>query len=81
MKGLIFGILVLLLGFPIGFYLKKLTMDENKEGQKWFKLVVVSSLVGALASIFLKNDSLLFTFLFMAIVTGMSLRGFKKLNK
>jgi len=81
MKELIFGILVLLLGFPIGFYLKKLTMDENKEGQKWFKLVVVSSLVGALASIFLKNDSLLFTFLFMAIVTGMSLRGFKKLNK
>ena len=81
MKGLIFGILVLLLGFPIGLYLKKATLDENKEGQKWFKIIVVSSFIGALASVFLKNDALLFTFLFMAIVTGMSLKGFKKLNK
>lgn len=74
MGELIFGILALLLGFPIGLYLKKLTMDENKEGQKWFKIIVVSSFIGALVSIFLKNDALLFTFLFMAIVTGMSLK-------
>lgn len=75
------GAAILILGFPIGFYLKKLTMDENKEGQKWFKFVILTSLAGALASLILRNDYLLFTFLFMAVVTGMSLRNFKKLNK
>lgn len=75
------GFIVLLLGFPIGFYLKKLTLDENKEGQIWFKIIIIVSAVGALISLIFRNDYLLFTFLFIAIVTGMSLRNFKKLNK
>ena len=70
----IVGVLALCLGFPIGLYLKKLTMDENKEGQIWFKILAVLSFVGAFASIILKNDVLLFTFLFFAITTGMSLK-------
>ena len=78
---LIIGILILIIGFPIGFYLKKLTLDENKEGQKWFKIVILASCIGALAGLFLGIDYLLFTFLFMAIVAGMSLKNFKKLNK
>ena len=78
---LIIGVLILFLGFPIGMYLKKLTLDENIEGQKWFKIIIALSLLGSLISMFVKNDTLLFTFLFMAIVTGMSLKGFKKLNK
>ncbi len=78
---LIIGILILIIGFPIGFYLKKLTLDENKEGQKWFKIVILASCIGALAGLFLGIDYLLFAFLFMAIVTGMSLKNFKKLNK
>ncbi|MEK6760859.1 MAG: hypothetical protein AABX93_02965 [Nanoarchaeota archaeon] len=71
---LILGILALFLSFPIGLYLKKLTLDENKQGQIWFKTLVIASLLGAFVSIFLKNDALLFTFLFFAITTGMSLK-------
>ena len=62
---LIIGILILIIGFPIGFYLKKLTLDENKEGQKWFKIVILASCIGALAGLFLGIDYLLFTFLFI----------------
>lgn len=69
----IIGVLALFLSFPLGLYLRKLTVDENKEGQIWFKVLVVASLIGAFVSIFLKNDVLLFTFLFMAIVASGSL--------
>jgi hypothetical protein len=74
MKELIFGILALLLGFPIGLYLKKLTMDENKEGQKWFKFIIIASLLGAIVSLFFRLDFLLFSFLFIAIVASGSLQ-------
>jgi len=57
---LIIGILILIIGFPIGFYLKKLTLDENKEGQKWFKIVILASCIGALAGLFLGIDYVLF---------------------
>ena len=68
------GIGVLLLGIPIGSYLAKVTKEELKKGQKWFKLIVIVSLIGAIVSLILSNDILLFSFLFIAIVTSRSLR-------
>ncbi len=67
------GFLVLLLGFPIGFYLRKITRDEIKEGQKWFRLIILVSFVGSIISLILRNDILLFTFLFITIVTSRNL--------
>ena len=68
------GIAILLLGIPIGSYLAKITKEELKKGQKWFKLIVIISLIGAIVSLILSNDILLFSFLFIAIVTSRSLR-------
>ena len=68
------GIGVLLLGIPIGSYLAKVTKEELKKGQKWFKLIIIISLIGAIVSLILSNDILLFSFLFIAIVTSRSLR-------
>lgn len=67
------GTFVLFLGIPIGSFLARLTKEELREGQKWFKLIIFASLTGALISLFLKNDALLFTFLFIMIATSRSL--------
>ena len=68
------GILVLVLAFPIGSSLSKSTKEELKQGQKWFKLIIIFSFLGSIVSLILKNDILFFSFLFIVIVTSRSLR-------
>jgi hypothetical protein len=64
---------VLIIGFPIGLILAKYTKEELKQGQKWFKRIIVVSLVGGFIGLFLKNDVLMFSLFFIAIVTSGSL--------
>ncbi len=71
---LLIGIAVLLIGIPIGNLLAKYTKEELKQGKKWFKRIVVLSLIGTLISLIIGNDALLFTFAFIAIVTSRSLK-------
>ncbi|MBI2043330.1 hypothetical protein HYT25_02995 [Candidatus Pacearchaeota archaeon] len=71
---LLIGIAVLLLGIPIGSFIARLTKEELKEGQKWFKVLILIGIFGAGVSLYLKNDYLLFTFLFIAITASRSLR-------
>lgn len=72
--GFFIGILVLVLAFPIGFLLSKSTKEELKQGQKWFKIIIIFSFLGSIISLILKNDILFFSFLFIIIVTSRSLR-------
>ena len=71
------AILVLALGIPIGNYLAKQTKEELRQGRLWFKLIIILSLIGALVFLILGNDALLFTLLFISIVTSRSLKGKK----
>ena len=71
---LLIGVVVLALGFPLGIYLARVTSDESKEGQKWFKLITIIGLVGVLVGLISGNDVLLFSFAFIAIVTSKSLK-------
>ncbi|OGJ12945.1 hypothetical protein A3K82_01660 [Candidatus Pacearchaeota archaeon RBG_19FT_COMBO_34_9] len=71
---LLLGIAVLLLGIPVGNLLAKATNDELKAGKKWFRIIVIMGLIGAVISLIFRNDALLFTFLFIVIVTNKSLR-------
>ena len=71
---LLIGTGILVLGFFIGNLLAKRTKEELKAGQKWFKIIVILSLVGAIAGLIFGNDFLLFSFSFIAIVTSRSLR-------
>ncbi len=73
-SNILIGILILILGIPLGNYLAKLTSEELKQGKKWFKLIVLASFIGSIISLILKNDALLFTFLFIIIVTSRSLK-------
>jgi len=71
---ILIGISFLALGFPVGDFLANKTKDELKLGQKWFKIIIIVSLIGGLMSLILRNDSLFFSFLFIAIVTSRSLK-------
>jgi|TARA_B100002003_G_C14054793_1_gene507928 hypothetical protein len=71
---LFIGILVLISAFPIGSYLAKITKEELKQGKKWFKLIILVSLIGTILSLILKKDILFFSFLFIIIVTSRNLR-------
>jgi len=71
---ILIGILVLGLGIPLGNWLAKETKEELNIGQRWFKLIIIFSLLGVLISLILREDALLFTFAFIAIVASRSLR-------
>ena len=72
------GIIVLILGIPIGKFLAKISEEELESGKKWFKILILLSFIGAIISLVVKNDVLLFSFLFIVIVTNQSLKINKK---
>ena len=70
---ILIGIFILILGFPIGNLLARYTQEELKSGKIWFQLLIILSLIGAILSLIFKQDAILFTCLFIAIVTSRSL--------
>lgn len=70
----VIGVIFLVLGIPIGNLLAKYTKEELRQGQKWFKLIIVLCLLGAIITAVLKIDFLFFGFLFVAVVTSRSLK-------
>lgn len=68
------GIFILLLGIPIGMFIARLTNEELDSGKKWFKVLIGVALGFSLIGLFIRSDALLFSCLFIAIVTSMSLR-------
>jgi hypothetical protein len=78
---IITGIVVLALGIPIGNILANHTKEELKDGKRWFVILISMCLIGAVLSLIFFEDSLLFTFLFIAIVTSRSLKKNNIVNK
>ena len=71
---LVLGIMLIILGFPIGYFLARITKEELKSGQKWFKLIILFAAIGAIISLIVRNDVLMFSFLFIVVVTSGSLK-------
>jgi len=71
---LFMGIVLLILGIPIGNLLAKLTKEELKKGKEHFKFLIILSLIGAIVFFILENDAFLFSFLFIIIVMSRSLK-------
>ena len=71
---LIFGVIFLVLGIPIGNILAKHTKEELKDGKKWFKILVCVGLFGGLVGLIIHNDFVMFSLFFIAIVTSRSLK-------
>lgn len=70
---ILIGIFFLLIGFPIGSYLASRTKDEKRQGQRWFKRIIILSLIGGAIGLIIENDVLLFSLFFIALVTSRSL--------
>jgi len=68
------AVLVLVLGIPIGDLLAKYTQEELKSGKKWFLLIIFLSIVGIIFALASGKDYLLFSLLFISIVTSRSLK-------
>jgi len=71
---ILIGIVVLILGIPLGNLLAKATKEELKKRKNTFKIIILLSALGAVAFLLLGNDALLFGLLFIAIVTSRSLK-------
>jgi len=71
---LLIGICVLALGFPLGSFLARVTKEELKLGKKWFKLIIILSLIGGIVGLIIGDDVLMFSLFFIAIVTSQSLK-------
>lgn len=70
---LLAGIGILILGIPLGDFLAKITKEELRQGRVWFRLIIITSLIGAIVGLVSRNDVLLFSLAFIAIVTSRSL--------
>ena len=71
---ILIGVIVLILGIPIGNLLAKYTKEELKDGRKWFNLLIFIGLLGGVIGLIIGNDVLMFSFLFIAVVSSRSLR-------
>jgi len=78
---LLIGVFFLILGIPFGNWLRSVTKDEQKDGQKWFKILTAISIVMGFYGLVIGNDWLLFTMFFIAIITSRSLVYPKKFKK
>lgn len=77
----IISVAILFLGFPIGNLLRNLTQDEQKDGKKYFIILLLISLILGTFGAIIKKDWMMFTFFFMAIVTSRSLIPIKNFKK
>ena len=70
---MIIEIILLVLAIPVGYLIAWMARDELLDGKKWFKMLVVASLVlGGLLWIF-GFAYISLTFVFMAIVSFVSI--------
>ncbi len=69
----IIGIIVLILGVPIGNFLAQKAKEEVRQGQRWIRALAFVGLVGALASLIKGDDVWLFSFAFISVVSSRSI--------
>ena len=67
---IIIGTFILILGIPIGNLLAKYTKEELKDGRKWFNLLIFIGAIGGIIGLIIGNDALMFSFLFIVVVTS-----------
>lgn len=75
---LIIGVAALILGIPIGNLLASQTREELEDGKKYFIILTWMGLIGGFFGLVSRNDVLMYSMFFIAIVTSRSLVGKKK---
>jgi len=77
----IFAILVILLAIPLGAYLRHVTGDEVINGRKYIKAIFYLSALFSVLFLILRKDYLVFTCLFILLVSYQSLTTNKRKRK
>ena len=70
---MIIEIFVLLTAVPIGYFISYLTKDELKSGEKWFRVLIISSILIGILFILLGEFYISWTAGFVFIVSLISL--------
>ena len=69
---MILEIIVLILAIPVGYLLAWMARDELISGRKWFKIIILLSLILSIIFLILKEIVIFFTLIFILIVTLIS---------
>ena len=70
----ILAVIILSLAFPLGAWLKKMTGEESKQGRKYIIALFYLSVLLSVVSLFLRQDHMVFSFLFILIISYQSLK-------
>ncbi len=68
-----FNFLILLLAVPVGFLIAWLGRDELIQGRKYFRILIIVSILGSIFSFIYLERFYLYSFLFVLIVSLISL--------
>ena len=63
MKEVLLSALGIILAFPAGYLLARMTRDELVKGRKFFEVLILASLIILFSSLFLENKRLTFAIL------------------
>lgn len=66
-------ILLIVLAFPVGLLIAWMARDELKDGRKWFKVLIIISVILGIILLAIKKYAEALTLLFIIIFTGISL--------
>lgn len=65
-------IIILALAFPVGFLLAYMTKEELVQGRKWFRVIIIVSILGSIWFFLTKQAYISLTLLFILIATFVS---------
>ena len=66
--------ILIFVSIPVGYLIAWLARDELIIGRKWFKILMLISVIGIIAAYIFKEKVILFSFLFILIVSFISFR-------
>ncbi len=76
---MILEVIVLILAIPIGYLLAWMARDELIIGRKWFRIMMVLSILLSILFLILNNFAIFYTLIFILIVAFISYKkGFDK---
>ena len=61
-------IILLILAVPVGYLISNMAKDELKSGKKWFRILIIASILGAIGFYLYGNKTIAFTMIFIFIV-------------
>lgn len=72
MMNFILYLIILILAFPIGYWLAHLCRDELVKGREWFRKIIIGAFLFALIGFVFFDVAIGLTFMFILIVSGIS---------